>query len=286
VSRARRVAVGVERFVALLVAASMVGLAGPAVARAGPSEQFEVLLERGSELVERGDHARAGSVLAQAYRLLPREERIGELGRYVVSEGSGAFLAAAAVADDPTAVLETCASFLEEYFQELEEARAQGRPSVVADDEEASLRERLDSIRQRLAGPDDPPTPSSHDAPRHETRVSERREDRPASRNPMAIAFLSAGAVALGAGVGMTALGARYPRLVDARLADARRQYMVGDDARLPENWVTHRDRELVRGRALLGSGVALAVVGVALVTWGAIYLARHRRGKGAVARR
>jgi hypothetical protein len=77
--------------------------------------------------------------------------------------------------------------------------------------------------------------------------------------------------------VGGYGLGARFPSLIEEAEADARMQYGVPAD-QLPSNWTVHRDAQRRKGHALLGAGIALAIVGVGLLSYGAYRLARSRR--------
>jgi hypothetical protein len=84
------------------------------------------------------------------------------------------------------------------------------------------------------------------------------------------IALVTVGALVLGGGAGLLGQGARFK-------PHAEQEIDKYDDP--PDSEQEFVDEETRKGRILMGVGGSLAAVGVALVIFGAVDLARHRRG-------
>jgi hypothetical protein len=243
-------------------------------------ESFETLLERGAAQAEGGEIEAAADTLAAAYRAMPGEHRVGDFGRFVMNEASAACLEAANRSSAPRLRLEQCEALLTEYFRDLDGARARAESTADEDATEAALAGKLDLVRARIAEagqearPPEPPPPAIEPAVAPSPEV-----DRPARGvDPVGVAAVSAGAVFFGAGLGLLVHGVRFPGLLDRARADARQQHGI-DESEEPPSWEAHADAQLPKGRAMLGVGVAMAVVGAAATTWGVVRLTRQRKG-------
>jgi len=96
------------------------------------------------------------------------------------------------------------------------------------------------------------------------------RDDRSTSRKrTRGVALVAVGAVVLGGGAGLLGQGARFK-------PHAEQEIDKYDDP--PDAEQDFVDEETRKGRILMGVGGSLAAVGVALVIFGAVDLARHRR--------
>jgi hypothetical protein len=247
---------------------------GPAGVLAAPRD-FETLLEQGSQLVEQGDHAAAAPILAEAYRAMPREQQVGDFGRYVISGASDAYLSAANASTAPDPLLTECQALLTEYFDALEQARHEGMSTVADDEDEQQLRARLDVVRDRLAE-SQPVSAASTQPGSGEVSRDRRRPD------AVGIALVAGGAAALGVGLGLLGYGARFPDLIAQAKQDARDEHGLAPDED-PPGWADHEVAQRKKGRALVGGGVVLGVVGAGAVAWGIVRLVGNRRSDRAV---
>lgn len=125
--------------------------ASPLVVAEAPADQpaaYGVMIEEGQALIAQGRPAEGAGRLSDAYVAMPAALRVGDGGRDVVVQASGAFQMAAEA--DP-ALLDAEQALLTAYFADLGEARAAGRPTSVGDEREDALGQRLAEVEQALA---------------------------------------------------------------------------------------------------------------------------------------
>lgn len=256
-----------------------VGLSGPA--RAAPTpERYEGLVEEGGVMLERGELGPGAERLSEAYRAMPAEIRVSELGRFIVVRASDAY--ARAAAEDDLATREASRSLLREFFADLEAARDAGTPTASPDEQEQALAKRLTALDDQIAALE------AAEAERAAAEAAEREktveivpvvpveDDAASTRDGLTIGLLAGGGVLLAGGAVLTIQGARFPGMIERARDEALALYDLSPD-QIPPQWGEHEDAQRRQGRILLASGVSLAVVGVAALVWGGVRLAKRK---------
>lgn len=231
----------------------------------GPGSEPEQLIVDAEAALDAGRWEAAGDAFRRAYERMSPRERAGDLGEHVVTEGVAAYDRAYRKDGETRHLV---------HAQDLLQAAAADRGGSMPTAELRAEADRIAALLERIEHDDTPAEPApqrpeaSEDRPPPPSR-DERRIDGPG------VALVTVGTIVLGAGVGLLANGVTVPARARDRIAD-RGGSTPDDDAYLEE-------AERLRTGFVAGGAVAIAV-GVAGVVWGAVRLARHRRGPAAVA--
>jgi hypothetical protein len=142
----------IVRWLSVCTTAAMLATAVVPPASAAPPApaEHEELIAEGDRLVAEGKAAEGAHKLTAAYRTMPVELRVADVGKQSVALASNAYETAWQATAD-AGQLEANQALLTAYFADLEAARAAGQPTSPADEQEQALRDRSTGIEQKLA---------------------------------------------------------------------------------------------------------------------------------------
>lgn len=293
-------------FEKLLVLCVGFHMALPAEAIASPAEPpaYEAYMRSAVERLEAGepDHLRAAQDYENAYEAMSQELRVGEMGQFVVAEIVRLYWEELWPAKQELAHLRACRDLLQEYFDELDRARGEQRPTSAPNDVEINLRRTLDDVEAAIETKQQEIIAKEEEAARavEETKAEEGRDVKPnqappqpsprqkKQRDVLGLSLVGVGAAISAGGAALLVDGLLFPSMIaDAKAKQRRIDEEEGD--LLPSDpdptiYVEHEEKMRRRGTIILITGASTLAVGVGLLAWGSIRLMRHRRKASNVA--
>ncbi len=250
----------------------------------GP-EAYETLVDEGATLLDEGKLVEGAQRLGTAWQQMPPKVQTDDLGTFVVVRASDAYHAAAEAEEVPEQ-LRAHKELLDAFF-------AQAGSKVGKDEQRAMLAERRDALAVRLEEIDAAAAAERKAEDEQARKDAEEEQRRAAAAEPtddtpkakpdgLAIGLLAGGGALLAGGVVLAVQGGRFPGLIDQAKQDGLASYGLDEE---PDNWADHEQQQFGVGRALLASGITLAVVGAGAMVLGGVRLAQGRKAAKKTAR-